>query len=271
MKKIFLFFITGFLFFGTGYAQSKLGEVAVVYITTSNLDSSMALYDKLGFPVIASNDFPSPWAQVSDGSLLIMLRKDPNPYIGLTYYAGDVEKIVGELEKNGVVFVQKPKAGDAIRRYYFKDPDGFNIVLSNNLGGFTAPAGITLLTMNQSDYMNADKYPNKQCGAFGEYALPVKDINASVAFWKKLGFVVKSDMKQPYPHIILSDGLMLLGLHQTDHFTFPAVSYFGINTAKRVEQMKEKGVSGFKEVAGKNNVDLKTWEGQHIFIFSLGM
>jgi hypothetical protein len=78
-------------------------------------------------------------------------------------------------------------------------------------------------------------------------------------------------MKEPYRHVILSDGLMIIGLHQTKHFTYPAVTYFGIDTEKRIQQLKDKGLKNFTEVAGKNNVVLKTWEGQNFFIFSVGM
>jgi hypothetical protein len=252
-------------------AQSKLGDAACVYVTTSDLDSSAAVYEKLGFPKVASNEFPVPWAQVSDGSLLIMMRKDATPYIGLTYYAADVEKLATQLEKDGIVFAQKPKEGELLKRYYIKTPDGFNIILSNNLGGFTPPRGATMLTMKQEDYMSADKYPNKQCGVFGEFCHPVIDLATSLAFWKKLGFTVKSEMKTPYPHAILSDGLMLIGLHQTKDFNYPAVTYFGLNTEKRVQQLKNQGVKNFTDMMGTNNVILKTWEGQHFFLFSLGM
>jgi predicted lactoylglutathione lyase len=259
-----------FLFF-TGISQSKLGEVACVYVTTSDLDSSMALYEKLGFTKTMSNTFPVPWAQASDGSLLIMMRKDAIPYIGLTYYTTDVEKVAAQLEKESIVFVQKPKEGDPIKRYYIKTPDGFTIVLANNIGGFTQPTGPTMFTMKQEDYMSADKYPSKQCGVFGEFCQPVADLGISIAYWKKLGFTVKSQMTVPYPYAILSDGLMLIGLHQTKHFNYPAITYFGLNTDKRVQQLKEQGVKNFTETMGKNNFILKTWEGQHFFLFSLGM
>ena len=270
MRLLFLF-ITTSLLFTSSYSQSKLGEVACVYVTTTNLDSSVALYEKLGFLKTNSNTFPVPWAQVSDGSLLIMMRQDATPYIGLTYYAAEVEKLAGQLEKEGIVFVQKPKEGDPIKRYYIKSPDGFNIVLSSNLGGFQQPTGATLLTMKQSDFTLPEKYPNKQCGAFGEFAQPVADLKTSIAFWEKLGFKASAEMKEPYPHVILTDGLMIIGLHQTTHFNYPAVTYFGMNTEQRIRQLKEKGLTNFSEVAGKNNVVLKTWEGQHFFIFSLGM
>ena len=254
-----------------GFSQSKLGEVACVYVTSPDLDSSISVYEKLGFPKIASNTFPVPWAQASDGSLLIMIRKDNNPYMGLTYYVNDIEKTAEQLKKDGIVFTQKPKEGDPIKRYYFKSPDGFNIMLASNLGAFQQPKGTTMLNMKQADYASADKYPNKQCGVFGEFCHPVTDLNSSIAFCKKIGFEVKYQTTQPYPHAILSDGLMIIGLHQTKNFNYPAVTYFGLDTDKRVDQLKEQGLKNFTEMMGKNNVILKTWEGQHFFLFSMGM
>lgn len=264
--------ITSWFFAGlisVASAQSKLGDVACVYVTSSNTDSSLAVYEKLGFTKKAASAYPAPWVQVSDGSLLIMMRKDNTPYCGLTYYAQDVEKIVAQLEHDSIAFDQKPKPGDAIKRYYIKTPDGFNIVLSNNLGQFTQPSGTTLLNMNQADYNTAGKYPNQQCGVFGEFAHPVTDIKKSVAFWKRLGFTVKAEMKAPYPHAILSDGLMIIGLHQTSHFNYPAVTYFGINTSQRIEDLKKAGLKGLSAFGGPSNAVLQTWEGQHFFIFSL--
>jgi predicted lactoylglutathione lyase len=270
MRRLFILFLLAICFTNCN-AQSKLGDVAAVYIHTTDLDSSVAVYEKLGFPKIASNTFPSPWAQVSDGSVLIMLRKDPNPYIGLTYYSNNVDEIAGQLEKAGVVFAQKPKEGDQIRRYYFKSPDGFTIGLSGNPGGFTKPSGRTMMDMKPTDYQASDKYPNALCGAFGEFCHPVTDLTASIEFWKKIGFTLRYQESAPYPHAILSDGLMIIGLHQTNHFSFPAVTYFGMNAAARIEQLKGKGLKNFSEQAGPGNQSLTTWEGQHFFLFSIGM
>jgi len=270
MKKLFISVLFTSLI-TISFSQSKLGEVACVYITSADLDSSVALYEKLDFKKTGSNIFPVPWAQVSDGSLLVMIRKDPTPYIGLTYYVTDIEKTVEQLEKDGIVFTQKPKSGDAIKRYYFKSPDGFNIMLASNLGGFQQPTGISMLNMKQEDYTSAGKYPNKQCGVFGEFCQPVTDLAASIAFWKKIGYTVKYETAAPYPHAILSDGLMIIGLHQTTHFNYPAITYFGLDVAKRVQQLKAKGLKNFTEEAGPNNQVLTTFEGQHVFIFSMGM
>jgi hypothetical protein len=267
-KKLLLFSII-LSSWGLAAGQSKLGDVACIYVTTPNLDSSSSTYEKLGFSKIASNTFPVPWVQVGDGSLLIMMRKDEAPYMGLAYYVSEVDKRAAALEKEGVPFVQKPKEGDPIKRYYLKSPDGFSIMLVENLGGFTQPHGVTMLNMNQADYTSAEKYPNKQCGVFGEYSHPVANLEASIAYWQKLGFTVKSKMSQPYPYAILSDGLMIIGLHQTKDFDYPAITYFGLNTEKRVEQLKQAGLKNFAAFMGRNNQVLKTWEGQHFFMFSL--
>jgi len=108
MKRL-LFISFTFLMLQHASAQSKLGDVACVYITTPNLDSSFAVYEKLGFSKTGASDFPVPWMQVSDGSLLIMMRKDATPYIGLTYYVADVDKVAAQLEKDSIIFSQRPK------------------------------------------------------------------------------------------------------------------------------------------------------------------
>jgi hypothetical protein len=252
-------------------AQLKLGDVASVYITTTSLDSSVSVYEKLGFTKTGSGTIPVPWAQVSDGSLLITMRQDADPYMGLAYYSPDPEKRAATLEKEGIVFTQKPKGSDAIKRYYFKSPDGFSIMLANNPGGFLQPTGMTMLNMKPGDFGNEEKYPNEQCGVFGEFCHPVHDLEKSVSFWKKLGFTVRGRMNEGYPVAILTDGLMIIGLHQTRGFDYPAVTYFGINTTRRIGQLKERGLRGFSDFQGPGNVVLKTWEGQHFFLFSMGM
>lgn len=270
MKKLLFSLVVQGLGVGFSFSQEKLGEVACIYNTSTNLDSTTAIYQRLGFQKVNENSFPSPWAQYSDGSLLIMVRKDNVKYSGLTYYTTNLAAIVNQLEKDGIVFSKKPGEGDPIKRYYFNSPDGLSIMLADNLGGFSQPKGISLLNMNPADFKTAEKYPNKQCGVFGEYCHPVKDLDKSIAFWKKLGFTVKSKMDQPYPHAILSDDLMIIGLHQTSNFDYPAITYFGIQTAERVNLLRKKGLS-FTNMQGAANVVTTGWEGQHFFLFSLGM
>ena len=46
----------------------------------------------------------------------------------------------------------------------------------------------------------------------------------------------------PYPWGILSDEMIVLGLHQTDEFKGPCITYFEPDMGKRIEALKGKGL-----------------------------
>ena len=108
-----VFIISGFSV--VSFSQTKLGEVASIYVTSPNLDSSVALYEKIGFLKIASNVMPAPWALVSDGSLLIMMRKDSMKYVGLTYYVKNIESTVAQMDLTGRIFGQRRRRQRVVR------------------------------------------------------------------------------------------------------------------------------------------------------------
>ncbi len=249
--------------------KPMLGEITALTITTPDLDKSLAYYGHLGFSLIHRADWPFPWIQVSDGVLLIMLRKDPKPYLALTYYVEDIARIMSKVEQNGVEISQKPKKTDMVKRCLIKSPDGLNISLVNITEGFAQPPGPGMLRMNPEDYFKPEKYVNKACGLFGELAHPVSDLDASVAFWQKLGFNVVSKFTAPYPWAIVSDGLAVVGLHQSGQFDFPAITYFAADMGTKIAALKKAGLKNVKEQNPSNAV-LTTPEKQHIFLYQLG-
>src|SRR5882757_2089154 len=97
----------------------KLGNVSAITIATPNLETSLAFYEKLGFKESARADMPFPWIQITDGALLIMLRRQDEPYIALTYYVKDIDATVAELEADGIVFAVKPNANDMVKHCLF--------------------------------------------------------------------------------------------------------------------------------------------------------
>jgi predicted lactoylglutathione lyase len=132
------------------------------------------------------------------------------------------------------------------------------------------PAGPTMLTMQPQDYANPEKYVNKVCGMFGEFAMPVKDLDRSISFWEKLGFKALSKMTSHYPWAILSDGLAIVGLHQTENFTDPTITYFASDMKAKIEKLKQDGLDNYKEM-NPGNIVVTTPEQQKINLFSLGM
>ncbi len=250
--------------------KSFLGEITALTIATPDIDASFACYKKLGFTEVFRADWPFPWMQVSDGVLLIMLRKDPQPYLALTYYVKDLDKVVSLLGKKGIEFVQKPKKTDQVRRYLFLSPDGLNISLVGIVDGFAQPPGPGMLAMLPEDYFKPEKYVNKTIGLFGELAHRVKDLKASLAYWALLGFKAVSKFEHPYPWAIVSDGLSIVGLHQSAHFSYPAITYFAADMKLKIDRLKKAGLTNFTQ---KNDVDvvLTMPEQQHIFLFNMGM
>ena len=203
-----------------------LGEITAFTITTPDLEKSLAFYQKLGYTEVFRADYPFPWIQVTDGVVLIMLRQDPKPYMALTYYVKNIDKVVADLDKKGVPFASRAKPKDMLKRYLITTPDGLNVSLVSIVEGFSQPKGPGMLAMKPEDYANPEKYVNKTCGLFGELAHPVKDLEKSLEFWSLLGFAAVSKFTSPYPWAIVSDGLSIVGLHQTTHFTEPAITYF---------------------------------------------
>jgi len=251
--------------------KPTLGDVSAITIATPDLDKSFDFYHKLGFNELFRTDFPFPLIQISDGALLMMLRKDDIPYIALTYYVREIDTLAAGLEAEGIKFSSKPNPNDMIKKYLMKSPDGMNVSLVSFVDGFEHPKGASLLTTPPQDYSNPEKYVNKQCGLFGELAHPVADIDKSMEFWSKLGFKQLSRMTSPYPWSIISDGLSIIGLHQTSNFTNPTITFFASDMKDKIDKLKNEGLTGVTEKMGTANVTLATPEGQSINLFKLGM
>ena len=150
-----------------------------------------------------------------------------------------------------------------------RSPDGLPISLVQVVDGFSQPPGPGMLQMEQEDYYKPEKYVNKTCGLYGELAQPVADINNSIAYWDLLGFKVLSQFEAPYPWAILSDGLAVVGLHQTDTFTYPAITYFAADSQAKISGLRKAGLKNIAEKDPANAV-ITTPENQHILLYNFG-
>ncbi len=244
-----------------------LGQVWAVTITSTDLDRSLAYWQQLGFQLVMQSDFPFPWIQISDGALLLMIRKDDAVYQALTYYVKNIEEVVAGLEAAGIKFAQRPAPTDFVKKYLLRSPDGTNISLINIMDGFQQPPGATMLTLPQQHWMDPSKYVNNKCGLFGEFAEPVANLETSMAFWQQLGFKVLSKYASPQPWAILSDGLTVVGLHQTTEFAAATITFFAKDMKDKIDALKREGLQNFVEHS-PGNIILTTPEQQKINLFS---
>jgi catechol 2,3-dioxygenase-like lactoylglutathione lyase family enzyme/predicted enzyme related to lactoylglutathione lyase len=224
----------------------KLGDVVQIAIGVPDIAESAVFYEKLGFEKLAENELPWPWKQYSDGQNLWLLNQDGNRYIGLNYFSADAAEKVKAMEALGVPFMLKQEEDGRLQMAIFADSDGLMVGLINQPPlDMPLPAG----------------EPLTHCGKFGEFALGVADFTAASHFWRQFGFAQLYASSDPYPWGIFSDGLMILGLHQTDEFQGPCPTYFAPDMPDRIEQLQEKGLT-------IENGILKAPGGETLFLFT---
>jgi len=250
--------------------KSMLGDVSGFTITSPDPAFSFSFYRMLGFREMFRHDMPFPFILISDGAVMMMIRQDPVPYFAITYYVREIDKVIGWLEHERMKFIFRPGKNDLVRRYVMQSPDALNISFVQWTDGFVQPAGKTMLTMQQSEIFDAEKYTNKIIGMFGEVAHPVSDLNFSIGFWERMGFQLLSKFESPYPWAIVSDGLHILGLHQSSKFSYPAMTFFASDMPDKIDRLKGMGLSSYVH-SGSGNIIVTTPENQHINLFKLGM
>ena len=216
----------------------KLGDVVQISIGVSDLAASLQFYDTLGFSKVAQNTAPWPWTQLSDGQHLFLLNQDGNQYLGLNYFSTAVSQTVATLEEKGFNFVHKQEQDGRLSRAIF-----------------TATNGVMIGLINQDPTNMHDPKKNALClcGKFGEFSLGVADWQTAVSVWQQLGFETLHHSPDPYPWGIISDGNIMIGIHQTDEFEGPLLTYFDKNMPERIQQLKNNNVKfGTHRLAADN-------------------
>jgi len=250
--------------------QPLLGLITGITISTPDLDKSLSFYLQLGFKIYLTD---LPYLHLTDGALLISLLKEEQPHISLSYYSKHPDIIAKQLEdEKGVQFLLKTPPNSNFKRYEIKSPDGVYISLISQPHGLNPLPGPTMLSIPPTDYMNTQKYVNQICGMYGEFAHPVSNLDTSIEFWAKLGFVTLSKNDAPHPWGIFSDGLAIVGMHQTNLFTQPAITYFAADMKEKIKKGKEEGYLTQSQIVtddGNGNITLSSPEGQKFNLYAL--
>jgi catechol 2,3-dioxygenase-like lactoylglutathione lyase family enzyme len=239
----------------------KLGKAVQINIGVSDLEGSLAFYKTLGFQLIDDSTEPYPWARLTDGQNLVLLNQDGNIYIGLVYFSKDAPRRIAKMEDKGIEFVQRREQDGQLFMAIFVGPGGLVVGLINH---------------DPSEMPEPGGLPKSRCGTFGEFAISVDDFQLAAEFWSDLGFTSLHESQDPYPWGILSDEMMVLGLHQTDEdgefaFSGPAITYFAPDMADRIAGLKKDGITFANEMPDENglvnNASLRGPDGELFFLF----
>ncbi len=250
--------------------KPMLGDVVVINMTTPDFEVSSAFYKRLGFSELMRSDFPFPVMFLSDGAVMILMRKMDHPFIGLTYFVYDLDPVLAELAQRGVETEELAAPSKVMRRIRIVAPDNHNISLVTHLPGIEQPQGNTMLSTPPADCTKPELYTNQAIGMFGEFSHCVKDLELALEFWQKLGFFIMSKNTSPYPWAIIADGMMTVGLHQDKEFV-PRPTFFSSDAREKIAKLKAEGLDNYVNAMGEVNITIATPEKQHVNVFYLGM
>jgi catechol 2,3-dioxygenase-like lactoylglutathione lyase family enzyme len=227
----------------------SLGSNFHITIGVDNLAECRAYYEELGFRRIDGHTEPYPWVQLYDGQLIIALHQDGHLYHGLTYFGAELAERVAGLEKVKIEFRIKNEHDNQLVQAIFVAQNDIPISLVNFPS--TPPA----------------RTINPLLGKFGEYSLGVADLQSAIDYWQTLGFQLAYRTDQPYPWAILSDGLLVLGLHQTDNFSGPILTYFAADMEEKVVRLRADDPYWIEDLPEVGGYETTAPDGQRFFLF----
>jgi len=242
-----------------------LGQFVEFDLAVKDVAVSKKFYESLGFKNTPAAPADHPVAALTDGNVVLALHQAQFASPTITYYGANVPECLSTLQANNVVVNILQKENGKPAAIEFTDPNGQRFVLKSQ-----APAarpGGTFELMTPAGPQSAEKHYAK-IGMFGEFSIAVKDRAASAAFWQKFGFKKFHESNSPYPWGIYSDGVTVLGLHQTTEFKEPALSFFSKDSKERIIALKKEGFNFIADIDPINSV-LKSPDGQMIFVFNM--
>lgn len=235
----------------------RLGSHAHIAVSCKDIPASLPFYHTLGFTTLfIDNEISPSFVRLSDGTITLALIAEDFGTPSLAYFTTGLQENVAGLRQLRIdVQTDTDNNGD-ITQAHFINPDGLHIWLHPTQKNSTQTAGV----------------PNPVCGTFGELAMSVRDLDSSILYWQTLGYELLHRSIVPYPFAIVKDGNMLLGLHENNELSQPALTYYAPNMADRIEQLKQKGIPFVKDFpAGADgrihHAVAKAPDGQLFFLF----
>jgi catechol 2,3-dioxygenase-like lactoylglutathione lyase family enzyme len=231
----------------------KLGESVEIAISCKDVGKSREFYQKLGFTELVG---PQKGTVLADGQIRLSLHEMNFPTPVLIYFSPDPAERVKALKEQGIGFVNIEEREGRILEAGFSDPNSQEI----------------LLVRLERDELLVPKTQGKS-GFFGELSIPTSDLKASRAFWEKLGFTyfAGDESNVTHPWVVMRDGLMDIGIHQTRNFVAPALTYFARDMVERIEGLKKEGIqflSEQKDSKGRTTYGVaRAPDGQQFFLF----
>lgn len=241
-----------------------MGEGLEFRLSVSNLDTTAAFFQQLGFTPTVAHPEAHPVQAFTDGSIVISLHQAEFPSPTITYYRSNLAALEKELKVGTVPYQSLRDSAGELQKIIFSDYNGQRFTCYAQ-----APVDrpdVRLVMMDPTGARMAEQTFSR-CGMFGEYAIPTADRDSSAAYWASLGFRKMFASNVPYPWGIYFDNQLVMGLHQTTEFQSGMITFFSNRAAALIAELKADGYKFAAELDPANAV-LETPDGTYLNIFN---
>lgn len=201
-----------------------IGRFLEISIETPDISASVEFYQGLGLvQALVGDVWNHRYGVLTDGNLTLGLHDYSFPSPTLTYVRPDLKKDLAEMRRLAGELAFAKTGEDEFNEAGFTDPDG-QMVAVLEARTFSPPE------ISQPD--------STILGHFSEYSLPVTDLDASVAFWEDMGFVMIERQDAPLPCASLTSDFLNLGLYATPLLRSPALTFREEDMGQRIEYIR---------------------------------
>ena len=239
--------------------QGALAPYAQIAISlredVGGLSAVRAFYEKMGFTAIEEGGEPVPYVLYTDGMVHVRVDECQFPSPRIDYYTSDAPKQVQRLlDMDLQISTEKACA---------RKVNVTNVIDPNN-------QQLAIIQQNHAP-ISEPRQSHSLMGKFGELSVRTSNLAESIEWYRKLGFTKVQRFEKPYPCAIISDGNIIVGLHQSNDLPKTTLTYFSKDSAERIEKLKSMGfkfINEQKNAAGKvANGQLTAPDGQTFFVF----
>jgi len=196
--------------------RTPLGDHVYLLLRVDDVGAARAFYEQIGFRKTSED------GTFSDGRVHLRLGTGRFESPTLAYAGSDIDAIKAHFNPK-----KRRRKAQTSGAAEFKSPEGMRISLNSRKSKIEIP-----------DRHSAQAGP---LGIFGELTLPTRQLADSMVFWLKFDFKPLHMAQIPYPYAVMSDGLMMLGLHQRPQQTI-TLTYFAPDMPERIAALKGRGL-----------------------------
>jgi len=210
----------------------NLGTKVFILLPVNDLAANIIFFEQLGYLRIADCQSTQSFSVLTDGKGYLLLDEGYFGGKGLVYFQPNIKKTLATLKNRGCTFSIKNHPNQKSLQATFTELNGTKIILSNHplfqklpVSPFSSPIKI---------------------GKLSELTITTQQIDDSLHFWKRMGFncvFYRSwENKDFGSRIVLSDGLINIGIHQTNQFEGLKLTYLDSEMPQRIIEVKKSGI-----------------------------